>query len=70
MLGPGVELSVVPDFERERLEGEAELEVSVALYRLVWALVCLALRVAVFFAADFLSRWRARRAAVAANAAG
>ncbi len=46
VMGPRAQVNVLPDFEQQRLEGEVEVEVSVTLYRLLWAVCCLALRVA------------------------
>ena len=64
------QLHVAPDFTRARLEGEAALEVSVYLYRLLWAVGCLAARGAWVWGRDACWQWRRERAAAKANATG
>ncbi len=58
VMSPRAQVNVLPDFEQKRLEGEVEVEVSVTLYRLLWAVFCLVLRVAGAWVADAWNRWR------------
>ena len=70
VIGRRFQMHIAPDFTRVRLEGEATLEVSVYLYRLLWAVVCLAVRGAWVWGRDACRQWRRGRAAAKANATG
>ncbi|MDP6776375.1 MAG: DUF2953 domain-containing protein [Candidatus Latescibacteria bacterium] len=70
VLGERADLQVTPDFERVRLEGRLRLEAVVYLYRLLWAVVCIATRAALAWLADVWVRKRRRRKTVRSPATG
>lgn len=58
MLGPRVELEVVPDFDRVQVKGEIELEVSIYFYQVLWAVLCILIKAMMVLAVDILkSLW-------------
>ena len=59
--GPGVELALAPDFDQERLEGEAEVELAVYLHRILWAVACLACQAGGVGLSYYWNRWRHKR---------
>lgn len=59
--GPRVELALAPDFDQERLEGEAEVELAVYLHRLLWAVACLACRTGGVGVSYYWNLWRRKR---------
>ncbi len=59
--GPRVDLALVPDFDQERLEGEAEVELTVYAHRIVWAVACLACRAGGVGVSYYWNAWRERR---------
>ena len=68
VLGERADLHVEPDFVRTRLEGRLRLEAAVYLYRLVWAVACIAVRFAAAWLADVWTRWRRKRRTAVAPA--
>ena len=68
VLGERADLHLEPDFVRTRLEGRLRLEASVYLYRLIWAVACIAVRFAAAWLADVWTRWRRKRRTAVAPA--
>ena len=67
--GPRIRMDLVPDFTRERMEGDGEVVLLISLYWWVWAVVCLGLRVAWVWAGETWRRRRRDRMLVEAKAA-